>query len=130
MSAVSGAVRRWLRAEGFAILALGVVLYWLVEGSWPWFAMLFLFPDLSLAAYLAGPRVGAAVYNVAHTLAVPASLAAAAVLLEAGLPAHLALIWVAHIGADRALGLGLKYPTGFRDTHLGRLGRAAPSEPA
>ena len=29
---------------------------------------------------------------------------------------QVALIWLAHIGADRALGYGLKYPTGFKDT--------------
>jgi len=30
----------------------------------------------------------------------------------------LALIWFAHIGADRLLGFGLKYPTEFKDSHL------------
>jgi hypothetical protein len=42
-----------------------------------------------------------------------------------GVPAAAAggLIWIAHIGFDRALGYGLKYPTGFGDTHLGRIGR-------
>jgi hypothetical protein len=34
---------------------------------------------------------------------------------------QLALIWLAHIGADRALGYGLKYPTRFQDTHLQRV---------
>ncbi|MCS4316879.1 hypothetical protein M2407_001178 [Serratia sp. BIGb0234] len=34
-----------------------------------------------------------------------------------------ALIWGAHIGFDRALGYGLKYASGFADTHLGGLGR-------
>ena len=37
-----------------------------------------------------------------------------------------ALVWCAHIGFDRALGYGLKYAAGFRETHLGRLGRADP----
>jgi hypothetical protein len=32
------------------------------------------------------------------------------------------LIWIGHIGFDRVLGYGLKYPTAFRDTHLGQLG--------
>jgi hypothetical protein len=43
----------------------------------------------------------------------------------AGLPPATAgaLIWIAHIGIDRALGYGLKYTTGFGDTHLGRIGR-------
>lgn len=29
-----------------------------------------------------------------------------------------ALVWAAHVGADRALGYGLKESTGFGDTHL------------
>jgi hypothetical protein len=32
-----------------------------------------------------------------------------------------ALIWFAHIGADRLLGFGLKYATDFKDTHLSRV---------
>ena len=32
-----------------------------------------------------------------------------------------ALIWLTHIGVDRAIGYGLKYPTGFKDTHLQRV---------
>lgn len=31
------------------------------------------------------------------------------------------LLRVVHIGFDRALGYGLKYPTGFKDTHLQRV---------
>jgi len=41
-----------------------------------------------------------------------------------GLP--VALVWAAHIGLDRALGYGLKLPTGFHDTHLGAFGRGLP----
>ena len=36
----------------------------------------------------------------------------------------LGLIWLAHIGFDRALGYGLKSASGFRDTHLGAPGRS------
>ena len=31
----------------------------------------------------------------------------------------LALIWLAHIGLDRLLGMGLKYSDRFTHTHLG-----------
>lgn len=34
-----------------------------------------------------------------------------------------AVVFLTHIGLDRALGYGLKLPTDFRDTHLGRIGR-------
>jgi hypothetical protein len=37
----------------------------------------------------------------------------------------IAMIWLAHIGFDRALGYGLKYAAGFTFTHLGRIGRKA-----
>ncbi|MGB8400729.1 DUF4260 family protein [Bradyrhizobium sp.] len=36
----------------------------------------------------------------------------------------IAMIWLAHIGFDRALGYGLKYQAGFGFTHLGRIGKA------
>jgi hypothetical protein len=32
-------------------------------------------------------------------------------------------VWLAHIGADRLLGHGLKYGDNFQHTHLGQLGR-------
>jgi hypothetical protein len=119
---VTGAVRVWLRVEGFAALALSAAIYGLLGASWLWFALLFLLPDLSFAGYLGGPRLGAMAYNVAHSYAGPLLLLTALLLLEVGRPAPLCLIWTAHIGVDRALGFGLKYPTAFRDTHLGTMG--------
>jgi hypothetical protein len=41
------------------------------------------------------------------------------VRVDAVLPVQVALIWIGHIGADRLAGYGLKFETGFRDTHLG-----------
>lgn len=122
--AVGGGVRRWLRLEGVAALAAAVAVYATTGLGWGFFALAFLAPDLAIAAYLAGPRVGAAVYNAAHSYVGPLALAAAA---HAGgwaglLPA--ACLWAAHVGFDRMLGYGLKYATAFGDTHLGRLGRA------
>jgi hypothetical protein len=118
VGAVTGAVRTWLRAEGLAVLALSVSLYWVLGARWLWFALLFLAPDLSFAGYLAGPRTGALAYNLAHTYVVPLGVLTGLLLLELGRPGPLVLIWTAHIGFDRALGFGLKYPTAFGDTHL------------
>lgn len=117
--AVSGAPRIWLRVEGLTVLALAVLLYARGGHSWLLLAVLFLAPDLSFLGYLAGPRIGAAVYNLAHSYVGPGLAAALAV--TTGRPPVVALIWAAHIGFDRALGYGLKYATGFKDTHLGRL---------
>jgi hypothetical protein len=56
-----------------------------------------------------------------HTLALPVAVGAAGVIVDSGTAVALALIWAIHIGADRALGYGLKYPSGFEDTHLQRV---------
>src|ERR687890_228785 len=61
-----------LRVEGVALLALSVLLYWVNGESWLLFGALLLAPDLSILGYLAGPRVGAAIYNAFHTYAMPA----------------------------------------------------------
>jgi hypothetical protein len=121
--AVQGPVRIWLRAEGVALLLAAVSWYAAAGHAWSTFALVFLAPDVSFVGYLAGPRVGAVVYNVAHALVLPLVMAA---LGAAGRPELLpvAAIWIAHIGFDRMLGYGLKYTTAFGDTHLGRIGRA------
>ncbi len=121
---VTGNVRRWLRLEGGAILVLALLLYARAGGNWATFAILFLAPDLSIAGYAAGSRVGAALYNLAHSYVGPLLLYAAAIDFGLAGEGAASLIWLAHIGFDRAVGFGLKYPTAFRDTHLGRIGRA------
>jgi hypothetical protein len=126
--AVIGSVRTWLRAEGLAALAVALLLYMRGDYSWRLFALLFLAPDLGLAGYLAGPRVGAAIYNALHSHVGP--LVLAVVLLATGRPAGVPLIWAAHIGFDRLLGYGLKYPSRFGDTHLGAIGRPPAPGPA
>jgi hypothetical protein len=119
----AGGVRSLLRAEGLAVLSLSATLYALGGHSWLLFALLFFAPDASFAGYAAGPRIGAVVYNAFHSYVGPALLAA--VCLLAGLSTAVPLIWAAHIGFDRALGYGLKYASGFSDTHLGVIGRRA-----
>jgi hypothetical protein len=64
---VNGGVRLLLRAEGFVVLAASVAAYTQFGAGWGWFAALFLLPDVSFLAYLAGPRLGALAYNAAHS---------------------------------------------------------------
>lgn len=123
---VGHGVRTVLRLEGLAVFAVSTSAYAQFGAGWGLFAWLFLLPDLSFLAYLAGPRVGAAAYNAAHSYAGALGLLAAGVLGAMPLVLAVALVWCAHIGFDRALGYGLKYAAGFSETHLGRLGGADP----
>jgi hypothetical protein len=114
----------WQRLEGLALLAVSVLAYARFGEGWLLFAVLFLTPDLSFFGYLAGPRIGAWAYNLAHSLIGPLLLAAAGGLTGDELFVALALIWLAHIGFDRALGYGLKSSDSFSVTHLGLIGAA------
>jgi hypothetical protein len=120
-----GAVRVWLQLEGLAAFCASLWLYSQSQSGWLVFALLFLVPDLSLLGHLAGPRAGAAVYNLVHSYTLPLGLLLVGLGAD-GVLAPLALIWTAHISLDRLVGFGLKYPTGFSDTHLGRIGWAQP----
>jgi Domain of unknown function (DUF4260) len=110
--------RLLLRAEAAFIFALALWLY--RAGHYPWglFAVLFFTPDIFMLGYLKDAKVGAAAYNLVHTLVSPMLLVLLALLLPNPACLPYALIWLSHIGFDRMLGYGLKYPTAFQDTHL------------
>jgi hypothetical protein len=124
---VTGGLRTLLRLEGLTLFVGMTLLYTVWGGAWWVYLVLFLVPDLSMAAYLSGPRTGAIVYNAAHSYMAPMTLMVTGFGMESPLTLSIAMIWLAHIGFDRALGYGLKYTTGFGYTHLGRIGRIWPA---
>jgi hypothetical protein len=110
-----------LHAEGLAVAVAAIALYFYADYPWWLLVALVLAPDLSMAGYLAGPTIGAVAYDVAHTYSLPIALAAVGLIVDAETAVQLGLIWLTHVGVDRAIGYGLKYPTGFKDTHLQRV---------
>jgi hypothetical protein len=124
MSGETQGVVRWiLRLEGLCVL-IGALLFYARSGfDWGAFAMFFFVPDLSFLGYLAGPRIGAVSYNIAHSYIGAINCFAAGYLLPNPVLIGAGIIWCAHIGFDRALGYGLKYSAGFGYTHLGLIGR-------
>lgn len=120
---------RWIRADAAAIFIATLWAVHVTHGSWTWFFAVFLVPDLSMAGYLFGRRVGAAAYNAGHMFAWPL------MLLAVGLAAHgsaittAALSWTGHIGFDHAMGYGAKLPTSFEHTALGLIGRSRAFRP-
>ena len=110
-----------LRLEGLAVAAAAVVLYFHEDFGWILFVALILAPDLSFAGYAFGPKVGSIAYDAVHTELFAVALGTVGVGADSDAATKIALIWLAHIGADRLLGYGLKYPTAFKDTHLSRV---------
>src|ERR1700689_4884322 len=110
---------RWLlHLEGASIFALTLVLYRAGHFHWWLFALLLLTPDLFMLGYVLNTKIGSAFYNLVHTSSVPILLLVVAIVAPLPVLEPCALIWLAHIGFDRMLGYGLKYPTRFQDTHL------------
>jgi hypothetical protein len=111
---------RLLRAEGLALAIAAIVAYRFLAGSWGFYFSVWLVPDLAMIAYVAGPVWGARAYNTTHNLLLAISLTALGAYVDSALWMQLGLIWVSHVGLDRALGYGLKYPDGFHYTHFVR----------
>jgi Domain of unknown function (DUF4260) len=107
-----------LHLEGAAVFIASLFAYQHNHGSWLLFVLLFLVPDFSMIGYAFNARVGAITYNAVHTYVGPLMLGGYALFTGKHLPLLLALIWIGHIGFDRMLGIGLKYPRRFKDTHL------------
>ncbi|MBI3746646.1 MAG: DUF4260 family protein, partial [Chloroflexi bacterium] len=72
---------------------------------------------------LGGNHTGAIAYNIAHNWFTGGVVLGLGLVLSVPALAMAGIILVAHVGMDRILGYGLKYPTSFQDTHLGRIGR-------
>ncbi|WP_136718559.1 DUF4260 domain-containing protein [Halorientalis salina] len=107
-----------LRFEGIALFGAATAAYFTLGAPVWLFVVLALAPDLAMLGYLGGPRLESRLYNAFHTYVVPISLGGVGLVTNTTLFVWVALVWVAHIGIDRAVGYGLKYPTGFKDTHL------------
>jgi hypothetical protein len=113
------------RVEGAVIFICFTGLYLALQHNFLKFVLLFIAIDLSIIAYAFGPKIGAFIYNLAHIMAIPLLLIGFGLLNGQYLwLAAFALVWLAHIGFDRMLGLGLKFPDSFHHTTLGMIGQA------
>lgn len=110
--------RTFLRVEGLAVLGTALAGYFTLDGAVWLLLILALAPDLSMIGYLAGNRVGSVSYNIVHTYTLPLVLGSLGFWADIRLALLVALIWAGHIGADRLVGYGLKFDSGFTNTHL------------
>jgi Domain of unknown function (DUF4260) len=124
-SIIDPQARRWLQLEGLAVLIAGAAAFGRLGGDYLWLLPALLVPDLAIAGYLAGPRVGAFVYNLVHNWGLGLAVIGAGLVLGITPIALAGAVLIAHTGMDRSVGYGLKFMSGFGDTHLGRIGKAA-----
>ncbi len=115
--------RSWLRLEGGAAFVAGLAVFLAAGGPWLLAIPLLLLPDASAIGYLRGPRLGAFTYNLFHNWAIGLAVLGLGLWTGNTLVILAGAILIAHVGMDRAVGYGLKLPTSFQETHLGRIGK-------
>ena len=116
-----------LRGEALAAFVAGIAIWVANDGSPLWLAAFLLVPDISMIGYLANDRIGSLTYNAVHNFILAGALLGIGWWLGWRFGLMAGALLLAHVGMDRALGYGLKLPTGFHDTHLGRIGRGQES---
>ena len=114
-----------LRLEELAFFLFSIYLFSLLPFPWWWFPLLFLVPDAGMLGYLAGPGVGAAIYNFVHHRGLALLYYVLGVALGVPGLALAGVILLAHSSLDRVFGYGMKHADSFNNTHLGRIGRVA-----
>ena len=114
-------VGKIIRIEGLIVFLGALYFYHVLNASWLLFAILLLAPDLSMVGYLRDKQTGMLTYNLVHNFALAALLIGIGLFTSNKLLPSLGVILIAHIGADRFLGFGLKYAMDFKDTHIQRL---------
>jgi hypothetical protein len=118
-------MKNLIKLEEAAMFLLSIILISRLPYAWYWWLIWILAPDLSMIAYLGGNRVGAIGYNLVHHKGI--AILVYAIGLYTNHPAleFAGMILFGHSCMDRGMGYGLKYFTGFSDTHLGKIGKKA-----
>src|SRR5690606_4977766 len=98
-------------------------LFSLLNYSWWIFPALLLLPDLSMIGYAFGPKYGAILYNFFHHQLLGIIVYLIGTYMEIEMVQLIGIILFGHSAMDRIFGYGLKYFSGFQDTHLGRIGK-------
>ncbi|APO43060.1 DUF4260 domain-containing protein [Paenibacillus xylanexedens] len=110
-----------IKIENAIVAALGTYFYFSYGYSWWVFLLLLLAPDIFMFGYAFGNKVGAYVYNIAHTFVTPVLLLLAGHMFSISFLTMIGFIWLVHIGVDRTVGYGLKYTTDFKNSHIQRI---------
>ncbi len=120
-------MKKILRSEELAqmLIALAALSQQPISFSWWIWPLLFLSPDISMLGYLISSRAGAICYNLFHHKGIALAVLVSGYLAHTDILLLIGLLLYAHSSFDRAMGYGLKYPDGFHNTHLGRIGKAA-----
>jgi hypothetical protein len=115
-------VKKILHLEGLIFFLTALFFYHQLQSNWLVFIVLLFLPDISMVGYLKDKKLGAMLYNLMHNYILALVIIVfGAALFKNTFVELLGIILFAHVGLDRFLGYGLKYPSDFKDTHLQKI---------
>lgn len=112
-----------IKLEEAAMFGLSIYVLSSINAEWWWYLILALGPDVSMLGYLAGNKVGAISYNLFHHKGVAVAVFIAGLLMPNMLAQVIGIVLFGHSSMDRMFGYGLKTEEGFKNTHLGIIGK-------
>jgi len=112
-----------LKLEEAGMFLAAIYAFSYLPYAWWWFPLLILAPDISMVGYLMNNRIGALLYNLFHHKGLALLIYISGLFAKSDVMQLTGIILFGHASMDRLFGYGLKYSSGFSDTHLGRIGK-------
>ncbi len=111
-----------LRLEDLLIFLGSLYFYYKLHADWLFFIIFLFAIDVSMIGYLRSKKLGSMTYNLFHNYALGLVIIFVGLLQGNDFVSSIGLIFTAHVGMDRGvLGMGLKYSSNFKDTHLQKI---------
>ena len=110
-----------LKLEELVMFLLSIYLFSFLDYNWWVYLVFILAPDIGMIGYAVNASVGALTYNIFHHKGIAILVGFTGFwwqILELQLAG---IILFGHASMDRIFGYGLKFSSGFKDTHLGKL---------
>jgi hypothetical protein len=114
---------KWIKTEELLQFLLGIYAFSTMDWNWWWFAIWLLVPDISIAAYALGPKIGAIIYNIFHHKGIAIVIGLLGWIGHYEYLLFAGIILFSHSAMDRLFGYGLKFSDHFKHTHLGWIGK-------
>lgn len=116
-------MKNLLRLEEFAMFIGSIYLLSVHQVPWWVYFILILGPDIGMLGYAINAKAGAISYNLLHHKGIAIAVFAVGIFYQNQIIQIIGLILFGHSSMDRTFGYGLKYFTGFKNTHLGMMGK-------
>lgn len=112
-----------LKLEELLMFVLGIIAFNQLDFVWWFFLIVILTPDIGMLGYLINAIIGAITYNIFHHKGLAIIIYLAGVYYLNDIVKLIGIILFSHASFDRVFGYGLKFFDGFKNTHLGKIGK-------